>query len=104
MGIQLQRIRLADGHDAINGHGMIRVRIELCLHGLQVLPAEMALQDLKALVVSKTSGQVSGITQRHQVIAAMALVVIENHWGFPAWIVQEDPCARRAKALGQLDG
>jgi len=103
MGIQLQHIHLADGRDAINSYGVGSDWVELCLKGLQVFSSEMPLQHLKALGVSKASRQVAGIAKGHQVIAAMPLVVIEDHRRFPVWIVQEDPGARRPKALRQFN-
>ena len=91
MRIQLQCIDLADGRDAIYRHGVWSVRVQLCLKCLQVFCAEIPLQHLSALRVSKTSCQVVSIAQWYQVIASVALVVVEDHWRLPAWIVQENP-------------
>ena len=91
MGIKFQRVHLADGHDALYSNGVGSVWVELCLQRLQVFSAEMPLQDLTALGVSKASRQVASIAQWYQVIASVPLVVIEDHWRLPAWIVQENP-------------
>ena len=91
MRIKLQRLCLADGNDALYSNGVRSVRVELCLKCLQVFCAEIPLQDLSALRVSKASCQVVSIAQWYQVIASVALVVVEDHWRLPAWIVQENP-------------
>ena len=90
MGIKFQRVHLADGHDALYSNGVESVWVELCLQRLEVVCTEMPLQDLSALGVSKTSCQVASIAQWYQVIASVPLVVIEDHWRLPAWIVQEN--------------
>ncbi len=57
MGIQLQRIHLADGRDVINSQGLRSDWVEL---PLQVFSIEMPIQDLITLGVSKASYEFAG--------------------------------------------
>ena len=91
LGVLLQGLSLADGRDAINSQSVRCVWVKLCLQCLQVFLSEMPLQDLKALGVSKACRQVAGISQRNQVFAAVALVVVKYHRRLPGGAVQQDP-------------
>ena len=89
--VELKGFHLADGRHRVDSERMGCHRVELALKGLQLVCAEVPLKHLKALGMGKTSGLVAGKAQRHQVMAAVALVVVEHHGLLPGRVEQQDP-------------
>ena len=102
--IELQGLGSADRLETADVVGGVGVGIELLLEELQFLSAEVPLHHLQASGVLEPACQLVCGTELHQGITAAALVVGEDHWAVPAWVVDEDAGTGRAQTAARSVG